>query len=109
MGALHGLVGFLGALTNADADGRIILHPAAGAAKFVLLNAASHFRKVPRMSCDLYYHLCSWPTWPFSRHRRSDELVESGAAHDRCVGKRLVPIWLLAQPASFTRQMQDRI
>lgn len=46
MGALHGLVGFLGALTNADSDGRIILDPAAAAAKFVLLNAAAHFRKV---------------------------------------------------------------
>jgi hypothetical protein len=46
MGALHALVGFLGALTNADADGRIILNQPAGTAKFVLLNAAAHFRKV---------------------------------------------------------------
>jgi uncharacterized protein involved in response to NO len=46
MGALHALVGFLAALTNADADGRIILDPPAAAAKFVLLNAAAHFRKV---------------------------------------------------------------
>ena len=45
-GALHALVGFLGALTNADADGRIILDPTAATAKFVLLNAAAHFRKV---------------------------------------------------------------
>lgn len=46
MGALHGLVGFLAALTNADADGRIILDPPAGAATFVLLSAAAHFCKV---------------------------------------------------------------
>jgi hypothetical protein len=46
MGALHALVGFLGALTNVDADGRIILDPPAATAKFVLLNAAAHFRKV---------------------------------------------------------------
>ena len=55
MGALHALVGFLGALTNADADGRIILDPPAAAAKFVLLNAAAHFRKVPwwpALRCD---------------------------------------------------------
>lgn len=46
MGALHALVGFLGALTNADADGRIILDTPAATAKFVLLNAAAHFHKV---------------------------------------------------------------
>ena len=46
MVALHGLVGFLSVLTNADADGRIIWDPAARSAKFVLLNAAAHFRNV---------------------------------------------------------------
>lgn len=46
MGSLHSLVGFLTALTNADADGRIIVDPPAGTAKFVLLNAAAHFRQV---------------------------------------------------------------
>ena len=41
--ALHALVGFVGGLTHADADGRIILDTAACCLKFVLLNAAAHF------------------------------------------------------------------
>ena len=47
MGALHVLSGFLAALTHADGDGRIIHHPGAGTAKFVLLNAAAHFHQAP--------------------------------------------------------------
>ena len=43
---LRALVGFVGGLTNADADGRIILDTAACRLKFVLLNAAAHFSKV---------------------------------------------------------------
>ena len=46
MSALHALVGFMASLTNADADGRILLDPAAGTLKFLLLNAAAHFSKV---------------------------------------------------------------
>ena len=45
MSALHALVAFMAALNNADADGRIILDPAAGTLKFLLLNAAAHFSK----------------------------------------------------------------
>lgn len=44
--ALHALVGFMSGLTNADADGRIILDRATCSLKFVLLNAAAHFSKV---------------------------------------------------------------
>ncbi|DBA94863.1 TPA: hypothetical protein ACH3X1_002400 [Trebouxia sp. C0004] len=44
--ALHALVGFMSGLTNADADGRIILDTTACTLKFVLLNAAAHFSKV---------------------------------------------------------------
>ncbi len=47
MGALHALSSFLAALTHADGDGRIIHHPGAGTAKFVLLNAAAHFHQAP--------------------------------------------------------------
>lgn len=43
---LHALVGFMAALTNADADGRILLDYQAVSLKFVLLNAAAHFAKV---------------------------------------------------------------
>lgn len=46
MNALHALVGFMAGLNNADADGRILLDPAAGTLKFLLLNAAAHFSKV---------------------------------------------------------------
>ena len=46
MSALHALVGFMAGLNNADADGRIILDPAVGTLKFLLLNAAAHFSKV---------------------------------------------------------------
>lgn len=64
-GPLHALMGFLQALTNADADGRIVVQPppaqqphaaaasggggggtADGLLKFVLLNAAAHFGRV---------------------------------------------------------------
>jgi chromosome transmission fidelity protein 1 len=56
-GALHALVGFVQALTNADADGRVVVQlPAAdasavgggggGTLRFVLLNAAAHFGRV---------------------------------------------------------------
>lgn len=51
MSALHALVGFMASLTNADADGRILLDPAAGTLKFLLLNAAAHFSKVS-FSCS---------------------------------------------------------
>ena len=46
MSALHALVGFMAGLNNADADGRILLDPAASTLKFLLLNAAAHFSKV---------------------------------------------------------------
>ena len=56
---LRALVGFVGGLTNADADGRIILDTAACRLKFVLLNAAAHFSKVhpPTLTlwCWLHY------------------------------------------------------
>jgi chromosome transmission fidelity protein 1 len=45
-GALHALVAFLQALTNNDADGRVIIDPGAATLKFVLLNAAAHFAAV---------------------------------------------------------------
>ena len=45
MPALHALAAFLAALTNADADGRVIVDGAAGTLRFVLLNAAAHFSK----------------------------------------------------------------
>jgi len=44
--ALHALVCFMSGLTNADADGRVILDTTACSLKFVLLNAAAHFSKV---------------------------------------------------------------
>jgi len=37
-------------LTNADADGRVILDTTACSLKFVLLNAAAHFSKVQLFS-----------------------------------------------------------
>ena len=46
MSSLHALVGLAAALTNADADGRVVLDAAAQTVKFVLLNAAAHFGKV---------------------------------------------------------------
>lgn len=46
MNALHALVGFMAGLNNADADGRILLDPAASTLKFLLLNAAAQFSKV---------------------------------------------------------------
>ena len=45
MSALHALAAFLAALTNADADGRVIVDGTAGTLRFVLLNAAAHFSK----------------------------------------------------------------
>lgn len=57
-GPLHVLVSFLHSLTNADADGRIVVQPpqppqqaqepggGGGSLKFVLLNAAAHFGAV---------------------------------------------------------------
>lgn len=45
-GALHSLVSFLKALTNNDADGRVIVDSSNGCIKFVLLNAAVHFSRV---------------------------------------------------------------
>ena len=39
-------MGFLHVLTNADADGRLIVDAAGGTLTFVLLNAAAHFTKV---------------------------------------------------------------
>ncbi|KAK9816819.1 hypothetical protein WJX72_005361 [[Myrmecia] bisecta] len=44
--ALHALVSFIAALTNADADGRVVVDAGGGTLKFVLLNAAAHFCKV---------------------------------------------------------------
>ena len=44
--ALHALVGFMTALNNTDADGRILVDAKGGHLKFVLLNAAAHFAKV---------------------------------------------------------------
>lgn len=46
MSSLHALVGLAAALTNADADGRVVVDAAAQTVKFVLLNAAAHFGKV---------------------------------------------------------------
>lgn len=46
MSDLHALTGFMAALNNADADGRILVNSQAGTLKFVLLNAAAHFAKV---------------------------------------------------------------
>ena len=45
MSSLHALVGLAAALTNADADGRVVVDAAAQTVKFVLLNAAAHFGK----------------------------------------------------------------
>jgi len=45
-GALHALLSFLQALTNDDADGRVIVDPEGAVIKFVLLNAAAQFAKV---------------------------------------------------------------
>lgn len=45
-GCLHALVSFLQALTNNDADGRVVSDPSSGTVKFVLLNAATHFASV---------------------------------------------------------------
>ena len=49
---LHALVGFMAALNNADADGRILVDCQAGTLKFVLLNAAAHFAKVRSSHSD---------------------------------------------------------
>ncbi|KAK9843489.1 hypothetical protein WJX81_005623 [Elliptochloris bilobata] len=46
MSSLHALVGLAAALTNADADGRVLVNAAEQTIKFVLLNAAAHFGKV---------------------------------------------------------------
>ncbi len=51
MSALHALAAFLAALTNADADGRVIADGAAGTLRYVLLNAAAHFSKACGTSC----------------------------------------------------------
>lgn len=45
-GALHAMISFLQALTNEDADGRVIIDPGSNTVKYVLLNAAAHFRHV---------------------------------------------------------------
>jgi chromosome transmission fidelity protein 1 len=45
-GSLHALLSFLQALTNNDADGRVVSDPSSGTVKFVLLNAAAHFANV---------------------------------------------------------------
>ena len=45
-GALQALLAFALALTHADSDGRIVVDKAAGALKFVSLNAAAHFAPV---------------------------------------------------------------
>ena len=45
MTALHAVAALLAALTNADADGRVIVDNAAGTLRFILLNAAAHFKK----------------------------------------------------------------
>jgi hypothetical protein len=42
-GALHALASLLRCLTSADADGRVVVDPAAGRLKFLLLDAAAHF------------------------------------------------------------------
>lgn len=55
MSALHALVALMAALTNADADGRVVVDAAARTVKFVLLNAAAHFGKA-RSTCQC---LCS--------------------------------------------------
>ena len=51
MSALHALAAFLAALTNADADGRVIVDGAAGTLRFVLLNAAAHFSEARHWRC----------------------------------------------------------
>ena len=50
---LHALVGFMAALTNADADGRILVDYQAANLKFVLLNAAAHFAQVSSATIPL--------------------------------------------------------
>jgi chromosome transmission fidelity protein 1 len=45
-GALFSLLAFLQALTNDDADGRVVADPAGRTLRFVLLNAAAYFGKV---------------------------------------------------------------
>ena len=45
-GPLHSLLSFLQALTNEDADGRVVCDPTNNVVKFILLNAAAHFASI---------------------------------------------------------------
>ena len=95
MSALHAMAAFLAALTNADADGRVIVDDAAGTLRFVLLNAAAHFSKVGAQHSStthcpsahlpfflIWYMLILRPSAPYEQN--SARYEENSGVHRVC-------------------------